>query len=425
MAVGCSAETGDQGPEAQIGSTAEALSTSAGNAFPAAIKSMATCTVKDTNNVEYMLTVGGFATASASPVADIYITSNGTWAHAKSPAAGNPDVNLATARGQALAIQDPNNAARCIVVGGSSTFNGKALSASGNHLVDVLEVDTNGHITVKHDTNGDDTGTEYAEIARTRGKLQACSGTSKVVYFGGLDDSGTTGTAQATIAIFDTSALTTAWDTSNAMKVARVDFGLAQESGQGFVAAAGITSGGSLDNTLELLKTSTCAANAWTIPASATTFPNGTTPPGLTNFPGRSGNAVIFRGAGTFSVSAGKIGTNASRGDSLDLSVSWTTPSVTMSNGTALANSVVTNLPNVVQSGSTAYLLGGLSSTTATFKTNAVQKSYWSSVDLAAADGRVYGGAELLGSTIYFVGGSKLVSGTETLLSTTDAISVP
>lgn len=418
FAAGCSAETGAPGAGEQIGSSSEALTLAAGNAFPVALKSPGSCVVQTPNGTDhYMLTFGGFTATTGTPVADIYRLKAGvdTWAHAKLTSNNANDANLAVARGQIQAIQLKDDLTSCLVVGGSTTFNGNALASTGSaFVVEKVTIDNSGFLTITNASGG----SNYAQLARTRFRLASCdSGSHRVVAFGGIDNSGN---YVKTIATFDTGNPATAWSVANTFVNPRADFGFAQE-GENFVVAGGENTGGLIAD-LEMIKSSTCST--WTVPAAATAFP--TSSP---NFVKREGTATVLYDTNKFMV-VGGLGTTAVKGDSLKFTVNWTTPAITagtLLSGPALNGSAVTAYPNVLQSGTTPYLVNGGNDTSLdTFTTDGYQTSSttpaWSSGNLVTTNGRIYGAAELLSGKIYSVAGSKIVSGTETLLSTTEVI---
>jgi hypothetical protein len=422
-AAGCGAEQGSE--PAQTGQTNSSLTVttlaSATYDFPGTLREFpGSCTIKDKDNIELMVVAGGF-NSSGNALNDIYFLRQGTvWSQAKD--SGSANVNLATSRGRLVGIQDPNDVHSCWFFSGSTTLaSGSALAAAGNNLTEKLTIDNANHWSISHLSGM----TEYAELPRIKFQLRACAGTSKIIEFGGIDD---TGAYTNTIKTFDTSSPTTAWVAAGTMGASRADFGLAQD-GANFVVGAGQLSG-SVDSHIDLIKTTSCASpDVVTLASTLTTS--------------REGNVVVYRGhdgdgKSMFAVAVGRDGSANALSSAQEFTVDWSgthpalkTGTSLVSEGSSAAVGAATYLPmftQFVQSGSsnpTSLLIGGTNGSPEkdTFASNGVQETYWAQQSLAS-NGRVHGAAEFVGGKVEVAVGVELTSTgpTKTFLARTEEI---
>jgi hypothetical protein len=129
MAVGCSAETGDQGPEAQIGSTEQAITTSSTVASVAMVDQTtptpvaqarefaSSCKIKDSNSHEYLVVVGGLSNAS-TPTNTIFVF-DPTALTPKWVGAGTFGTSGTDEVAEAAMMTIPGDDQHCLLVGGT------------------------------------------------------------------------------------------------------------------------------------------------------------------------------------------------------------------------------------------------------------------------------------------------------------------
>jgi hypothetical protein len=352
MAVGCSAETGDQGPEAQIGSTAEALTFNATkDALPAARDNAASCVIQDGTGKSYLLVTGGSDTAGTTVYSDAYLfdrTASATHQYTSFTS------KLTTARKNHAMIQVPGDATKCLVAGG---LDGSDVGISDTRVLTLTK--PGGVLTL----------TESSAItgltARGKLKMDYC-GTSHVVSVGGVDSGSPADAIEVWSSGNNWVAVKQPGSSSAAtLTTARKDFGfaVAQDGNKkNFLVAGGRGPGGALSS-IETLQFSQSNNGFECDTVDVDQFTSKLGVSGGSNY-ARDLNPATFdvsTSAGTshFIVAGGDDGTNALQ-TSDKVPVTWAaTPTIgTVTNDSTLITQAVQS-PTLVLANGLPVLIGG------------------------------------------------------------------
>jgi hypothetical protein len=343
MAVGCSAETGAPGDEAQIGSTAEALSASeiaSGPALPAglAYHSSAVVTV---SGEQYLMIIGGWDATTPTYSDDVRVLrlSTSTWYTI------NAVLPAGAAFGQAMV--KPGDASKALYFGGqtgatsySSAVTELTLTVDASNIPTGITTASSGTLTV----------------ARSNFKIAPC-GTDKVIIVGGKTS---TATPQPTLDVWSAGSVATLKDSGGTQALtltdARFDLALAEKDSTHIAVFGGMGSLGPISSIETMVLDSNCKLT--TAPAS-----HKTTKLALTLTAARSRLEAYFdqnvaTNQDKFAVVAGNDG--AVSDDDDRVTIDWVTPA--SSSKPAVASiSVAADRPTLYVGGAGhAYLFGGI-----------------------------------------------------------------
>jgi hypothetical protein len=248
MAAGCSADVAP-GDSAEIGSTAQALSTG-GAMFPAFIN-------LDANNV---LIAGGFDPTTGSATSGVFKYNVGTGLYTALD-------TLNTARGAAEIVAIPGTD-KLLIAGGSASYqNGAALSSA-----EIYDISDDAWTTVAGSTGL----SANMNAARTFFGLQVCGtgsgdGSAKIIAIGGITTGTSTATAKMDVLTFKAgnNGADSGWtglddaNSANALDLAtaRGFHKVVPLSSTSFLAIGGLNAGGVLGST-ELVTTDNSCLNA-------------------------------------------------------------------------------------------------------------------------------------------------------------------
>lgn len=422
VAVGCSAEQG-AGPEAEIGSTSEALSVSTmadlKDAFdtdgtsnitdPVAREWAGSCVIRDgANGALKLLIVGGYD-SSGNGLGDAYLydVANDKWTKAESLPSGQE-------RGELQMIQVPGDDTSCLAVGGATKKDG-----SGTALTQVYKFTAGG-------SGNDGTWAEAGLLNTGRVKFALTTCGTNVIAIGGEPGGGAApNTSDEIEAWGSVTGHVSTWSSYGSKLGARIhSFGFASKDSTHKVIAGGQKASG-LENRVQLIKITDSACDQ----ASDITVTQATA---LST--ARFGNVVLFSDQSAplnddFIVTAGSdasaLLTDAEPYSSVNLGAS---PPVATKDTVLTSQITGTQYPIVMVQGTKTLFMGGGAFDNTTYLGGApidlVQEYSGSFSSTAFGDSKARLGsvAQTIGSLVYVSTGMTAQSST---LTTTSRIVTP
>jgi hypothetical protein len=400
MAVGCSAETGAPGDEAQIGSTAEALSASeiaSGPALPSAI-AYASSALVHVSGEDYLLVMGGQnAIPGYTDGVRVLRLSNSSW----STFTGVLPSQVAF--GQAM--QKPGDASKALFFGGKTT------TPTYSNAVTELTLTVNGSNVPTGITTAS-SGTMTA--GRSNFKIAPC-GTNKILIAGG-----TNGSAINTLDVWSAGSVATLKDSGGTQAVtltdSRFDFAMAEKDSTHIAVFGGDTGLSILDSIETIVVDSNCKLTS--APASHKTTKLTAKLNAARERLEAFYDSNVSANQDKIAVVAGNDG--AASDDDDRVTIDWVTPA-NSSTAAVASIAVAADRPTLYVGGANhAYLFGGISNNnmqeanpgwTSTNQDSATPANTLANRDGATADLVTIGGA----SKILVVGG---FDGTNLLTST-------